>query len=71
MVDVQSADIMATLVALKYEVERKLALAHKLRFTFVGAMEAHLLARELGEAGVGVILTMPRPLPMFWDSRRM
>ena len=62
---------MATLIALKTEIEHTLNLTHPLRFTFAGAQEAHLLAKELAEARVGVILTIPRPLPMLWESRRM
>jgi hypothetical protein len=42
----------------------------KLKFTFSGATEAHLLARELRHAGVGV-LVHPRPFPYTWESRRM
>jgi hypothetical protein len=42
-----------------------------LRFTITGATEAHFLARELAEAGVGIILTPLRPLPMSWEKRKM
>ena len=63
--------MMATLIALKGEIERTLKLEKPLRFTFSGAMEAHLLAKELAKAHIGVILTFPKPLPMLWESRRM
>ena len=63
--------MMATLIALKAEVERTLKLQTPLHFTFSGAMEAHLLAKELAKAQIGVILTFPKPLPMLWESRRM
>lgn len=62
---------MATLISLKSEVERSLSLPAPLRFTFTGASEAHLLAQELGQAGVGVVLTQPRPFPKAWETRRM
>lgn len=74
MVDVESADIMATLLRLKAEVEHKIfseTSVHKeLKLTFVGATEAHLLVRELRHAKVGV-LVRPRPFPHSWESRRM
>jgi hypothetical protein len=68
-VSVQSADIMASLLRLKAEVEA--ARGRSLRMTFVGAAEAHLLARAIGDAGVGVILSPARPFPGTWESRRM
>jgi hypothetical protein len=74
VVDVESADIMATLLRLKAEVESKVfnetKLHQKLKLTFSGATEAHILARELSHAKVGV-LVHPRPYPYFWESRRM
>lgn len=39
--------------------------------TLTGATEAHILAKEIGEAGIGVILNPVRPFPYVWDSRRM
>ncbi|TFK91320.1 composite domain of metallo-dependent hydrolase [Polyporus arcularius HHB13444] len=71
VIDVHSADVMATLISLKSEIEDKLALDRPLRFTFTGGGEAHLLAKELGQAGVGVVLTQPRPFPRSWETRRM
>ena len=65
---------MATLVRLKEEVEHKIFtetnMHEKLKLTFSGATEAHVLARELRRAKVGV-LVRPRPYPYTWDSRRM
>jgi hypothetical protein len=43
----------------------------RLRMTIMGATEAHFLARELAEAGVGVILAPVRPQPTTWEKRRM
>lgn len=68
VVTVESADIIASLIQLKYEVEQ--ANGSSIKLTLSGASEAHLLAKELGEAGVGVILTSPRPFPLSWESRR-
>ena len=74
MVAVESADIMATLLRLKAEIEHKILtetnLHKELKLTFSGATEAHLLARELRHAKVGV-LVHPRPYPYAWESRRM
>ncbi|KAG1899770.1 uncharacterized protein F5891DRAFT_1036409 [Suillus fuscotomentosus] len=69
VVDVESADIMATLLRLKDEYE-----AHsgrELRMTFAGATEAHLLAYEIARAGVSVIVTQSKPFPSTWEQRRI
>ncbi|KZV79501.1 composite domain of metallo-dependent hydrolase [Exidia glandulosa HHB12029] len=65
-----SADVMAALLRMKRDLETK---EHdiKLRMVFNNANEAHLLAKEIGEAGVGVILTPIRPFPTTWDERRI
>ena len=70
MITVDNADIMATLLALKKDVEH----ANRgvvMRMTFASASEAHILAKEIGQAGVGVILSPVRPFPGFWESQRM
>ncbi|TDL21140.1 hypothetical protein BD410DRAFT_316586 [Rickenella mellea] len=69
VVHVENADIMATILQLKadYEVEA----SRKLVLTFAGAAEAHLLARQIAEAGVGVIVSPSRPFPGLWDQRRI
>jgi hypothetical protein len=46
IIDVGSADVMAALLELKEEVERKRGT--KMRIVFSGAAEAHLLAEEIG-----------------------
>lgn len=43
----QSVDAMATLIELKAEVENHFG--SEMRMSFVGANEAHILAKELGE----------------------
>lgn len=67
--EVQNADIMASLIQLKKEVEENSKTS--VRLIFSGASEAHLLAKEIGQAGIGVILKSPRPFPGTWGSRRM
>ncbi|KAI0743926.1 hypothetical protein C8Q80DRAFT_1184079 [Daedaleopsis nitida] len=69
VVNVGSADIIATLVSLKKEVEQVTGVALKL--TIAGATEAHLLAKELAEANIGVIVTPSRSYPYTWDERRI
>ena len=71
VIDVDSADILATLIALKSEAERVLGVSVPLKFTFSGGGEAHLLAKEIGQAGIGVVLTQPRPFPKMWDAHKM
>ncbi|KAK2466065.1 hypothetical protein APHAL10511_001707 [Amanita phalloides] len=67
--EVHSADVMTTLIILKAEVEEKIG--SRMRMVFSGATEAHLLAREIRDADVGVILQPVRPYPAVWDRRRI
>lgn len=85
VIEVSSADIMATLIRLKGEVEEKRGTY--MRMVFSRATEAHLLAEEIGtspstplknqanvniaHARIGVILTPSRQFPWSWDDRRM
>lgn len=69
VVDVHSADEIASLLMLKDEVERKFK--SSIRMTLSGATESHLLAKEIGEANVGVILNPVRPYPASWSRRRI
>ncbi|KAG6880354.1 hypothetical protein C0992_007765 [Termitomyces sp. T32_za158] len=69
VIDVHSADIMATLLIVKMEVEDRIG--SRMRMVFSGATEAHLLAKEIGEADVGVILRPARPFPATWDQRQI
>ena len=64
-----SADVIASVIALKNEVEAKLGAS--LKFTILGATEAPLLAKELGAANVGVVFTPARPFPNSWEERRV
>lgn len=60
---------MATLINLKAQFEA--ATGRKLKLTFSGATEAHILAKEIAEADISVVLTSLRPFPMLWEQRRM
>jgi len=68
VVNVASADIIASLLVLKKEVEA--AKGNSIRLTLAGATEAHLLAKEIGAAGVGVIVST-RPYPATWEAKRI
>jgi imidazolonepropionase-like amidohydrolase len=69
VVDVHSADIMASVIQLKAEVEAYTG--SELRLVFSGAAEAHLIAKEISQANVGVILNPSRPFPINWRARRI
>ncbi|TFK43732.1 carbohydrate esterase family 9 protein [Crucibulum laeve] len=69
VIEVDSADIMASLLIVKAEVENNIG--SRMRMVFSGATEAHLLAKEISDADVGVILSPARPFPMVWDQRRI
>jgi hypothetical protein len=69
VVSAESADIIATLVGLKKEVDG--ITGQSLKLTLVGAAEGHLLAHELGQAGIGVILVPSRSFPSDWEQRQM
>ncbi|CAK5274361.1 unnamed protein product [Mycena citricolor] len=55
VVMVHNADIMATLLMVKHEIEATSGSA--LRMTFAGALEAHLLAKKIAEANVSVVVS--------------
>ncbi|KAL5507656.1 hypothetical protein ACEPAH_7112 [Sanghuangporus vaninii] len=69
VIEAQSADLISTLLMLKEEVERQTSTAIKV--TIVGGAEAHLLAEELAQAKVGVVLIPSRPFPYTWSQRRI
>ncbi|KDR83960.1 hypothetical protein GALMADRAFT_236481 [Galerina marginata CBS 339.88] len=69
VIEVDSLDIMASLLILKADVEDRIG--SRMRMVFSGAMESHLLAKEISDADVGVILNPARPFPMVWDQRRI
>ncbi|KAJ3975165.1 carbohydrate esterase family 9 protein [Lentinula raphanica] len=69
VVEVHNADIMASLIMLRAEVDAKIG--GQMRMVFTGATEAWLLAKELNQARVGVILTSLKPVAATWDQRRI
>ncbi|KAJ7691755.1 hypothetical protein B0H17DRAFT_1062568 [Mycena rosella] len=69
VINVNSADIIASLLVLKREVEAQRGVT--LKMTLVGGAEAHLLAPELAAANVGVILMPSRSFPYTWEHRRI
>lgn len=69
VIDTENADVIATLLELLDEVSS--TVGGNVRLTISGGAEAHLLAKELGKAGVGVILTRPRPFPGTWSGQHM
>jgi hypothetical protein len=69
VVEAHNADIIATLIILKKEVE--IETGKSMKMTITGAAEAYMLAKELSESDVGVILNPVRPFPQVWEGRRM
>ncbi|KZS92638.1 carbohydrate esterase family 9 protein [Sistotremastrum niveocremeum HHB9708] len=69
VVEVDNADNIGALLALKSEIE-SISMT-KMKFTISGGTEAHLLAEQIAEAGVGVIVRPSRPFPITWDKRRI
>ena len=72
-VKTESTDVIATLIKLKEEVESAVYEegTDRMRLVIEGASESHLVAKELADASVGVILTRVRPFPSEWEGRRM
>ncbi|KXN81595.1 hypothetical protein AN958_04405, partial [Leucoagaricus sp. SymC.cos] len=69
VINVDSADIMSTLIRLKESYKRQTR--DNFDLTFVGASEAHLIAHEIAKEGISVAITMPRPYPGSWESQRI
>ncbi|KAH8116643.1 composite domain of metallo-dependent hydrolase [Phellopilus nigrolimitatus] len=69
VVEAQSADVISTLLRLKKEVEEEVG--GPMKMTIVGAAEAHLLAKDLATADVGVVVVPSRPFPYTWEHRRI
>lgn len=68
IVNVVNADAMARLISLKQEVENRWQ--SKIRMVFHHASEAHILAKEISEANIGVIIAEPRPYPYTREEAR-
>jgi hypothetical protein len=69
IVEAHSAEIIASIILLKKEVEASIGRAIKV--TISGASEAHLLASELAKARIGVVVAPSRSFPATWEDRRM
>jgi hypothetical protein len=69
VVEAHSADVIATLILLKKDVEEKTGAA--IQMTIAGATEAHLLVKEIAKANIGIIFKPSRPFPTTWEQRRL
>jgi len=69
VVEAHSADVIATLILLKRDVEEKMGAT--IQMTIAGATEAHILVKEIAEANIGVIFRPSRPFPTTWEQRRV
>ncbi|KAL4080122.1 hypothetical protein V8B97DRAFT_697398 [Scleroderma yunnanense] len=69
VVDCKNADVIASLLAFKAEIEAQSNVSMKL--TIMGGAEAHLLAPELATADVGVIVSPVRSFPFSWEGRHI
>ncbi|KAK3073134.1 hypothetical protein LTR53_005566 [Teratosphaeriaceae sp. CCFEE 6253] len=68
VITVHSADIIASVLRLKLEVET--ASSHAIRLIIFGGAESHLLATELASSNTSVILAPLLPYGESWDQRR-
>jgi hypothetical protein len=74
---INSADGIATALRIKSEIEGLLetsnvaGVAQRLRVAIIGGAESHMVAEELGEADVGVILSPLQSIGDSWDTRRV
>lgn len=69
VVEAHNADVIATLILLKKDVEEKTGAT--IHMTIAGATEAHLLVKEIAQADIGVIFKPSRPFPSTWEQRRV
>lgn len=69
VVEAHNADVIATLILLKRDVEEKTGTT--IHMTIAGATEAHLLVKEIAQANIGIIFKPSRPFPSMWEQRRV
>ena len=69
VITVHSADIIASLLRLKAEIQSTNTTT-SLRMVIIGGAESHLLAHELAAAKVGVVLAPMLAYSYTWDQRR-
>lgn len=70
-----SADTIVSIIRLKGEVEEAIksldpAIPTKLRVIIIGGAESHLVASEIADAGISVVLAPLLPHAQSWDQRR-
>ncbi|SGY68039.1 BQ5605_C004g02842 [Microbotryum silenes-dioicae] len=73
VINAWKADHLATLIHLKQEIEgiaRSNEGGRPLKWIIHGGQEAHLVADELAQADISVILSPSRSFPASWDERR-
>lgn len=77
VISVHKADIIATLINMKRVVDLLIAQewkgkgpAPRLRLVILGGAESHIVAQELAEADIGVVMAPPFPYATLWDQRR-
>ncbi|KZT52270.1 hypothetical protein CALCODRAFT_487269 [Calocera cornea HHB12733] len=68
IVQVHSADVMSTLILLKHEIQIQFGSTMKL--SFAGANEAWMVAKNIADDGIGVILVPSRTFPGTWEQMR-
>ncbi|KZT52272.1 carbohydrate esterase family 9 protein [Calocera cornea HHB12733] len=68
VLSVNNADIMSTVILLKHEIEAQFSSSMKL--SFAGASEAWMIAKNIADAEIGVIIAPSRATPLEWPSRR-
>lgn len=68
VIDVHSADIIASILKMKGEVET--STSHKLNLILYGGAESHLVVSEIAAANVSVVLAPLLPYSETWDQRR-
>ena len=69
VIEVHSADVIASLLRLKAEVDAAIN-ATSMRLVIVGGAESYMLADELAAANVGVVLAPLLSYSETWDQRR-
>ncbi|KAM0746981.1 composite domain of metallo-dependent hydrolase [Meredithblackwellia eburnea MCA 4105] len=68
VINAWKADTIATIILLKREIQK--TSTKPLKWIIHGGQEAHLVAADLAEADISVILSPPRAFPESWDERR-
>ena len=76
-ITVHSADIIASIIHMKAQVQKAIELNYpligrvpQLKVLIIGGAESHLVADELAEADIGVVLAPPFPYAVSWDQKR-